>query len=263
MCEFYDFAFSFADEDREIIENIVKQLNEKKYKIFYDSYYEHLLVGKDLYHYLRDLYHNKGKYVVCFISENYNKKVWTTLEMTAIKERLLETFFADDFLIPIMLDDSINKDIPSFLCYYQFKDVESTVDFLDNKFRSSLNEDLLNDGTQTFIDYLSEQIQKQLICYNKNANLLKNNILQININGNTKCYCLKNDKVGYTPCIYLYSYNGESEAFEFPVLLLVWNKNNNLKFTIYNFSEPEKSFKNDVSFNDLIKHICKQITSFN
>ena len=69
----FDFAFSFAGEERVIVEQIYTKLKDKGYHIFYDNAYQAQLVGKDLYSDLRDVYRNKGKFVVCFISESYTK----------------------------------------------------------------------------------------------------------------------------------------------------------------------------------------------
>ena len=114
--EMYDFAFSFAGEDRKTVELIKNYLTKQNYTVFYDNDFQYDLVGKDLYSYLREIYKNKCKFVVCFISENYAKKIWTNLEFTAVKERLMSTFFASDFLIPILIDNSnILKDIPCVL----------------------------------------------------------------------------------------------------------------------------------------------------
>lgn len=93
----FDFAFSFAGEDRDIVEAIKNILESKNYTVFYDNDFQHELIGKDLYSYLREIYRDKGKFIVCFISEHYAKKVWTNLEFTAIKERLMATFFAKRF----------------------------------------------------------------------------------------------------------------------------------------------------------------------
>ena len=82
--EMYDFAFSFAGEDRRLVKSIKEMLEKQNYTVFYDNDLQYELVGKDLYSSLREIYKNKCKFVVCFISENYSKKVWTKLEFTAV-----------------------------------------------------------------------------------------------------------------------------------------------------------------------------------
>ena len=70
MNEQYDFAFSFAGEDRILVEKIKDGLNG--FKIFYDEDKQSELCGKDLYNYLRNLYMKRTKYVVCFGFFNSN-----------------------------------------------------------------------------------------------------------------------------------------------------------------------------------------------
>jgi len=124
----FDFAFSFAGEDRELVSCIKDQLEAKGYRVLYDYTYQAQLVGRDLYQILRDVYRNLGKFVVCYISDAYVQKKWTNLEFTAVKERFLDTFFAEGFLIPILIDNaSILKDVPSFIGFYNHIDIDKTV----------------------------------------------------------------------------------------------------------------------------------------
>lgn len=112
---------------------------EHNYTVFYDKDYQHNLVGKDLYSYLREVYREKCKFVVCFISLNYTKKEWTNLELTAIKERFISTFFAADFLIPILIGKPWRiEDIPSYIGFYSYQTPSETAKMLINKFENSL-----------------------------------------------------------------------------------------------------------------------------
>ena len=70
----FDIALSFANEDREYVEKVVEILKNKNIKIFYDKDKEETLWGKDLYEYLNDIYKNKAKYTIIFISKFYAKK---------------------------------------------------------------------------------------------------------------------------------------------------------------------------------------------
>lgn len=82
----FDFAFSFAGEDRDIVEAIKNILESKNYTVFYDNDFQHELIGKDLYSYLREIYRDKGKFIVCFISEHYAKKFGRILNLPLLKK---------------------------------------------------------------------------------------------------------------------------------------------------------------------------------
>ena len=131
----YDVAFSFAGEDRDVVAKI-KEIVSTEFNVFYDNDNQTDLIGKDLYRYLRDLYAHNAKYVACFLSEHYYEKIWTNLEFSAVKERLMNTFFDSDFLIPIMLDDTpLTRDIPSFIGFYKHTDISKTADLIKAKIR--------------------------------------------------------------------------------------------------------------------------------
>lgn len=252
----YDFAFSFAGEDREIVENIANCLKEKNYSVFYDYDYQHELLGRDLYRFLRTVYRDKGKFVVCFLSEHYQKKVWTNLEMTAVKERLMDTFFADDFLIPIWLDSSVNADIPSFWGAYKYRSVQETADILDKKFKSSLKEDVFIDNIEKFIEYLCNQIEQYLLT--KKVNVLRETpqCLCIRSAEGTKRLTFGCDKFCYTPCVTIhYGDKPKNNSLQLPDILLTWEKKDRLQFTVYRFQGSDNEFATHRSFDELIRFL--------
>ena len=101
-------AVSFSGEDRAYVDEIVKELAKyiPRDNIFYDTDYSEILSGKDLFEYLRDVYAEKSKYVMCFFSKNYTQSNWANVEASAIKDRLFMNFMDSSFLIPIVLDNS-------------------------------------------------------------------------------------------------------------------------------------------------------------
>lgn len=239
----FDFVFSFAGEDRDIVEHIKNLLKEQNYSVFYDNDFQHELVGKDLYSYLRKIYKDKGKYVVCFISENYTKKIWTNLEFTAIKERLMSTFFSSDFLIPIIIDDSnIMEDIPSFFGFYKHISVESTSKLLMDKFESTLIEDNYLNNIDNFINFLSEQL----------ASVINKRGFKVNIENNTMVICKKSfkfvpDRNINIPCILVYFMD---EIV--PSIFISWKRENTLRFNVHYFYDIKTSLT-EQSLNNILK----------
>lgn len=254
--EEFDFAFSFAGKDRGIVEEIYDQLSGKGYRIFYDLTYQAQLVGHNLYSGLRDLYKNKGRYVVCFISENYTKTIWTALEFTAIKERLMTTFFAGDFLIPIFIDKAEPLiDIPNFIGFYQHESIDKTVQLLQTKIDYSIIEDNFFQNIHNCMSYICTQVYNNL--YNKYREVKKTGEYNLEIVGTYKCLHLSfsADNTGSAPCILVYSGSHIDEMPPFPTLIVTWKREENLKFIIHSFEEKITDLMNDYSLHQVIHYI--------
>lgn len=100
----YDVALSFAGEDREYVEKTAEILINSGIKVFYDMYEDVNLWGKDLYQHLDDVYQNKSKYAVIFISENYSKKLWTNHELKSAQARAFSE--NTEYILPARFDDT-------------------------------------------------------------------------------------------------------------------------------------------------------------
>ncbi len=249
----YDFAFSFAGEDRNTVEKIKEVLLDKGYSVFYDNDFNYELVGKDLYRYLRTIYRDKCRYVVCFISDHYIKKVWTTLEMTAIKERLLSTFFASDFLIPVFLNNTVViQDIPSFIGIYIHKTVRETTKLLIDKINSALVDDNYLYNVDNCIQYICENIYHFIIAKKYFVNIADNKIVLRFYNAQYT-FRIENEQQFNLPCFLIYFENASN-----PDLFISWKRANLLRFEIIYFYQLRDT-ETDISMNDLIEKISNYI----
>lgn len=106
----FDIALSFAGEDREYVDKVAGILKSKGISVFYDKFEEATLWGKNLYEYLSDIYSNKAFYTIMFISEHYNKKLWTNHERRAMQSRAFQE--NQEYILPARFDDTI---IPGLL----------------------------------------------------------------------------------------------------------------------------------------------------
>ncbi|MBQ3602148.1 MAG: TIR domain-containing protein [Lachnospiraceae bacterium] len=245
----YDFAFSFAGEDRALVEEIKEGL--KGFKVFYDYDYQSELCGKDLYSHLRNLYMQQAKYVVCFISKNYKRKIWTNLEFSAIKERLMATFFASDFLIPIILDeDVLLDDIPSFIGFYKHKCVKETIMLLKTKYEQSLNEDFYLDNIRHFSKYLLQEIVSRINLKGIQAKY-KDDYIKFFNNSNEKSFFLLPEEFSNLPCLLLYEDNKENP----PSAMITWKRNENIVFSWNPFTFLSEDSHEDISLNELIHKV--------
>jgi tetratricopeptide (TPR) repeat protein len=83
----YEVAFSFAGEDRKIVEKLAELLLNKGISVFYDRFEQANLWGKDIYQYLQHIYRDSAKFCVIFLSEAYAKKLWTRHELKQAQDR--------------------------------------------------------------------------------------------------------------------------------------------------------------------------------
>ena len=84
----YDFALSFAGEDREIAEGIFRTLIDRELEVFYDSNEQHRILAEDVEEYLAPIYASEAQYVICILGPAYPRKVWTKFESAQFKDRL-------------------------------------------------------------------------------------------------------------------------------------------------------------------------------
>jgi hypothetical protein len=97
----YDFALSFAGEDRPIADALFRAFEEAQTEVFYDKNEQHRILAADVEQYLRPIYQSEARFVIVLLSATYPKKVWTKFESDQFKER-----FGQDAVIPIWFADA-------------------------------------------------------------------------------------------------------------------------------------------------------------
>lgn len=100
----YDFAISFASEDREYAEKLAQILEREGCHVFYDKYEADDLLGKDLYQHMQYVYRNSAMFCVIFISHHYAQKLWTRHELKHAQARAFEQ--QEEYILPIRVDDT-------------------------------------------------------------------------------------------------------------------------------------------------------------
>lgn len=106
----FDVALSFAGEDRPYVDRVAHGLREHGVKVFYDLFEEADLWGKDLYAHLSEVYQQRARYTVIFISEAYGRKLWTNHERRAAQARAFQE--CQEYILPVRVDDT---EIPGVL----------------------------------------------------------------------------------------------------------------------------------------------------
>lgn len=97
----YDFALSFAGENRNLAESLTNSLLEREISVFYDKNEQHRILAANVEDYLAPIYNSEAEYVVVLLSSDYPKKIWTKFESDQFKER-----FGENAIIPIWYSDT-------------------------------------------------------------------------------------------------------------------------------------------------------------
>jgi hypothetical protein len=129
----YDIAVSFAGEDRVIVEKFVNALTMYDISVFYDSWEQAQLWGKDLYQYLDLIYQQAARFCIIFVSENCVKKAWTKHELRSAQARAFQQ--NSEYILPIKLDDTELPGLPNTIAYIDFRHtpIKDIVDMLSKK----------------------------------------------------------------------------------------------------------------------------------
>ncbi|MBT4484242.1 MAG: TIR domain-containing protein [Candidatus Latescibacteria bacterium] len=138
-CYEYDVAISFAGTEREYAEQLATLIEDKGYKVFYDKFFEGKLWGEDLIEYFHEIYGKNSRYCVIFVSEEYNKRMWTNHERKSAQERALKER-GKTYILPIKVDDSELPGMPSTIKYLLLSDhsIEDIAIILLEKLKTSI-----------------------------------------------------------------------------------------------------------------------------
>jgi len=105
----FDVALSFGREDRKYAEGLALLLEPYGVHCFYDQKFTVETWGENLTEYFVDLYRNRARFVVSFLSRSYLRP-WPTLEKRAALAEALQR--SSPYLLPVRIDDT---DIPGIL----------------------------------------------------------------------------------------------------------------------------------------------------
>lgn len=88
----FDVAFSFPGEVRDLVKDVADHVEAKigPNAYFYDNNYVSQLARPSLDLLLQDIYRNRSKLIVVFISADYERKNWCGIEFRAIRDIIAE-----------------------------------------------------------------------------------------------------------------------------------------------------------------------------
>ncbi len=117
----FDFAISFAGENRELARLVTSQLELLDCSVFFDELFEANFLGKAWRKEFKTTFKDKARFVVCLLDKFYEEKIWPTFERECFTPRI-----ADEAVIPIYLDDTIFVAIPQDTIGIHFHPNDST-----------------------------------------------------------------------------------------------------------------------------------------
>ena len=113
----FDVAVSFAGENRWFVEEVVQQIKDAGFQVFYDEDQKYEMWGQELTEYFPDIYERRSRFVVMFISKDYASKPWTTLERRSVLLRAMNE--KSPYLLPVRLDSTELPGVRSTIAYLE------------------------------------------------------------------------------------------------------------------------------------------------
>jgi hypothetical protein len=98
----YDFALSFAGEDRAFAEKLNDHLSDLGFSVFYDQSEQHRILAEDIEEFFGPIYRSGASYVIAVLGPEYGKKRWTRFESQQFEE-----LFGENRVIPVWSKDAM------------------------------------------------------------------------------------------------------------------------------------------------------------
>ena len=111
----YQVALSFAGEQRRYVEEVARHLTARSIAVFYDGFEQVWLWGRDGVETFHEVFSEKAKHVVMFISAEYVNKPWTRVERKAALSRMIRE--EAEYVLPVRFDDTAVPGLPDTVQY--------------------------------------------------------------------------------------------------------------------------------------------------
>lgn len=97
----YDYALSFAGNNRSDAEYIYNKLTEQEISVFYDNNEQARILSQDVEDYLAPIYRSESVFIIPLLSNDYPARIWCKFEGDAFKSR-----FGTNSIIPLRYSNS-------------------------------------------------------------------------------------------------------------------------------------------------------------
>lgn len=122
----FDFAISFAGENRELARKVAQQLELFDAHVFFDEHFETNFLGRAWQAQFERIFGRDSRFVVCLLDAHYREKIWPTFERECFLPRVPE-----GDVIPVFLDDTKFVGIPQDIVGIKFRPNDK--DSIDNQ----------------------------------------------------------------------------------------------------------------------------------
>jgi hypothetical protein len=201
----FDFAISFAGNDRTLAERLGSLLTARGAAVFIDSSFRAYLWGKRLDRVFEWVFGTATKYFIPIISRSYIERLWPQHEWdAAIREA--EKRAPQEFILPLRLDDTPIAGLPSTIGYIDLRkhSINDVADLLIKKLTGTIGtevtrwvatfglliEDLLQSGNlpptaPTFYPHLCDWLTEDLLTRLRDSSISKVQVTEDFRNGET------------------------------------------------------------------------------
>ena len=112
----FDVVLSFAGAQRGDVEKLANILKKAGFSVFYDRFHSEDLWGKNLVDFFKEIYSERGRFCVIFVSKEYKEREWTNHERQNAQARALRSK-GEEYILPIKVDDTELEGMPGTLGY--------------------------------------------------------------------------------------------------------------------------------------------------
>jgi len=118
----FHVAVSFAGTERDSAQSLAEIVREAGFDVFYDNFYPEHLWGKDLVVFFDEIYRQKARYCVIFVSKEYRDRIWTNQERRSAQAKALE-LKGEEYILPVRVDDSELPGLPQTVGYVSLSEL--------------------------------------------------------------------------------------------------------------------------------------------
>jgi hypothetical protein len=115
----FDVALSFAGAERSFAQALAAILVANGISVFFDELFESEIWGQNLVEYLGDVYSQRAKYCLIFISKQYCERVYTNVERRSALDRAITG--RSEYILPVVTDDAWPIGIPRATAYLDLR----------------------------------------------------------------------------------------------------------------------------------------------
>ncbi len=124
----FDFAISFAGENRNLAKLIKDQLETLDFSVFFDELFEANYLGQAWHKTFLEIFGDKSRFIACLLDIHHLEKIWPTFERECFIPRVPEAA-----VIPIYLDQTSFPGIPKDIVGIHFSQAGIPPAELSNK----------------------------------------------------------------------------------------------------------------------------------